>query len=115
MGKRRSDRVLSEIPAGFRRREEEAWTTAMIVNLSVHGFCLKTETSHRDKIQERDHIEVMVKTVEGVLGFEVRVAWVGTIGPLHCLAGGEILNPSGEDYQRLQEIYQKLLALQAKA
>ena len=115
MSKRRSDRVLSEIPAGFRRRGQEAWTTAMIVNLSVHGFCLKTEASHRDRIKEEDQIEVMVKTVEGVLGVEVRVAWVGLVGPLHCLAGGEILNPSGEDYKKLQEIYQKLLALQTKA
>jgi hypothetical protein len=105
-----SQRIEIELPAKFCfHAQPDAWAKTTVVNISTHGFCFRTEAKFKDLLSERPlvRLKIAISRKESV-EMEIQVVWAGKTSSYHCLAGGEILSPSGSDYQKILEFYTKL-------
>ena len=105
-----SQRVEIELPAHFSFKEDpRSWFEATVMNISSHGFCFRTEAKHNEAFGEKPVIRLSIGLSEKErVELNVQVAWSGKTSSYNSLVGGKILNPSGEDYQKILEFYTKL-------
>ena len=110
-----SQRVQIELPAQFCfEKQPDSRFKATIVNISTHGFCFRAEAKHNEALNGKPvvHLSIELADEEGV-DLNIQVAWSGKTSSYNCLAGGEILNPSGSDYQKILGFYTKLFRAQS--
>ena len=111
-----SQRVDIELPAKFcLEKNPKAWFEATIVNVSTHGFCFRAEGGHNEGLNEKPVICLSIELSKNErVELKVRVAWSGKTSSYNCLAGGEILDPSGMDYQKILDFYTNLFRMQSE-
>ncbi len=105
-----SQRIEIELPAKFCfQKQSQSWFEATIVNISTHGFCFRTEVEHNERFGSKPAIRLFIQLPdEESMELDIQIAWSGKTSSYNCLAGGEILDPSGEDYQKVLELYTRL-------
>lgn len=105
-----SQRVAIELPAMFCFQDRpNSWIGADVMNISTHGFCFRTKAKYAGMLNEKPIIQFgFALTKEESVALDIQVAWAGKTGNDNCLAGGEILSPSGSDYQKILEFYTKI-------
>lgn len=111
-----SQRVDIELPAKFYFQDKpNAWIDASVVNISTHGFCFRTDAKYADAFNGKPiiHLGAAISKEESV-ELEIQVAWAGKTSSYNCLIGGEILDTSSADYQRILELYTRLFRGQAE-
>ena len=111
-----SQRVEIELPAHFSFKEDpRSWFEATVMNISSHGFCFRTASKHNEALGEKPVIRLVIGFSEKErVELNVQVVWSGKTSSYNSLVGGEILNPSGEDYQKILEFYTKLFGTQSE-
>ncbi|MCK5260406.1 MAG: PilZ domain-containing protein, partial [Candidatus Omnitrophica bacterium] len=111
-----SQRVEIEMPAKFCFEEQpKSWFEATIVNISTHGFCFRAEAAHNGTLSGKPVIRLFIELPdEENMELDIQIAWSGKTSSYNCLAGGEILDPSGSDYQKVLEPYTKLFRAQSE-
>ncbi|MCK5012604.1 MAG: PilZ domain-containing protein [Candidatus Omnitrophica bacterium] len=111
-----SRRVEIELPAKFYlEKQPNSWVKAAVVNISTHGFCFRSGAEYNEILNGKPAIVLSIElSKEESVELNVQVAWSGKTSSYNCLAGGEILNPSGSDYQKILEFYTKLFREQSE-
>jgi hypothetical protein len=111
-----SQRVEIELPAKFHLEQRpDSWVKAAVVNISTHGFCFRAGAEYNEVLNSKPAIELAIElSKKESVKLNVQVAWSGKTSSYNCLAGGEILNPSGADYQKILEFYTKLFREQSE-
>ena len=110
-----SQRVEIELPAQFCfEKQAKSWFEAMVVNISTHGFCFRVEAKHNEAFKGKPVVFLAIElSNKERVELDFQVAWSGKMSSYNCLVGGEILNPSGPDYQKILEFYTKLFRTQS--
>jgi len=111
-----SQRVQIELPAHFCfEKQPDSWFKATVVNISTHGFCFRTETEHNEALNGKPVIRLSIElSKEERVELNIQIAWSGKTSSYNCLVGGEILSPSGSDYQKILEFYTELFRAQSE-
>lgn len=116
MKERISERVSVELPAQFCvRSDSKSLWKGMIVNISTHGFCFRADAKYMDVFLAKPvvHLSVAI-TKKETAEFDIQVIWAGRTSRLNCLVGGEIMDPSGPDYQKILEVYKRIMQYQSE-
>jgi len=105
-----SQRVEIELPAKFCLKDQlDAWTDVTVMNISTHGFCFRANAKHMDALNKKPVVQLGIAiSEEESVELEIKIAWAGKTSSYNCLAGGEILSPSGSDYQKILNFYTRL-------
>jgi hypothetical protein len=116
MKERISERVSVELPVQVSLRSDaKFFLKAMIINISTHGFCFRADAKYTDAFLAKPvaHLSVAI-TKKETAEFDVQIIWAGRTSPLNCLVGGEIMDPSGLDYQKILEVYKRIMQYQSE-
>lgn len=111
-----SQRVDIELPARFSFQDRpNAWIEADVINISTHGFCFRTGAKYTDSLSGKPviHLGFALNEKENV-SLNIQVVWAGRTGRDNCLVGGEVLSPSGPDYQKILEFYTRIFRERSK-
>ena len=110
-----SQRVQIELPAQFCfEKRPDSRFKATVVNISTHGFCFRVEAKHNEALNGKPVVRLSIKlSNKEDVELDFQVAWSGKTSSYNCLVGGEILNPSGLDYQKILGFYTELFRAQS--
>ena len=105
-----SQRVEIELLAQFYfEKQPDSRFKAAVVNISTHGFCFRAEAKHNEALSEKPVVRLSIElSNEESVELNIQVAWSGKTSSYNCLVGGEILSPSGSDYQKILDFYTRL-------
>lgn len=109
-----SQRVQVELPARFcLKQRPDSWIEATVINFSTHGFCFRAHAKHNETLSNKPTVHLVIEFPDKEsVALDIQVAWAGKTGEYNCLCGGEILDPSGTDYQKILAFYTKLFRSQ---